>query len=69
MRLVTGKDNVDTWKKNTWDTILGDTRLVISTPQVLRDALAHAYVVIGDLALLVFDEGMHLPLPFEIANH
>lgn len=57
MKLVTGNDKVNTWSAQTWTTILENTRLIVSTPQVLYDALAHAFVLIENLALLVFDEG------------
>jgi endoribonuclease Dicer len=33
---------------------------VVSTPQVLLDALHHAYIVLGrDIGLLIFDEAHH----------
>jgi ERCC4-related helicase len=40
-----------------WNAVLGDKRIVVSTHAVLADALAHGFVHISRLALLVFDEG------------
>jgi ERCC4-related helicase len=61
MKLITGNDNVDSWQKHTWDAILKDARMVVSTPQVLYDALAHAYLRMSDLSLIVIDEGSSTP--------
>lgn len=57
MRLLTGNDNVHTWSADIWDAILQDTRVVVSTYQVLLDALCHAFITIHQLSLIVFDEG------------
>lgn len=58
-RIITGADNVDHWSSPAvWDTVLLNVRIVVSTPQVLLDALTHAFVQLNRLALLVFDEGM-----------
>jgi hypothetical protein len=61
MKLITGNDNVDSWQKHTWDAILTEARMVVSTPQVLYDALAHAYLRMSDLSLIVIDEGLSTP--------
>lgn len=43
-----------------WATVLKDHRVIVSTPQVLLDALSHGYVNLGrDVALIVFDEAHH----------
>ena len=55
-RLLTGNDNVDTWQAPIWKAVLADARIIVSTPQVLYDALVHAFVGLDRLALLVFDE-------------
>lgn len=60
-RLLLGADNIDAWSdQETWDAILLDTRIVVSTPQILYDALTHAFVTMQRLSLLVFDEGLEL---------
>ncbi|KAI9155405.1 Dicer-like protein 2 [Paramyrothecium foliicola] len=55
-RLLTGSENLDTWRATTWDTVLDGVHIVISTFQVLLDALSHAFVKMERLGLLVFDE-------------
>ena len=58
VRLLIGSDNVDRWsEQHVWDTALDHVRLVVSTHKVLEEALAHAFVKLDDLALLIFDEG------------
>ncbi|KAK1219930.1 Dicer-like protein 2 [Marasmius sp. AFHP31] len=59
--LITGAKHPDQWKDtNMWQTVLRDYRVVVSTPQVLLDALRHGYIVMGrDLSLLIFDEAHH----------
>ncbi|KAG5946219.1 hypothetical protein E4U59_004274 [Claviceps monticola] len=56
MKLLTGQENVETWSANIWDIILRDVRIVVSTYQVLLDALCHSFVKMERLALIVFDE-------------
>lgn len=57
-RLLLGSDNVHHWStQNIWDKILLNIRIVISTPQVLLDAMCHGFVKLTGLSLLVFDEG------------
>ncbi|KAF9264929.1 P-loop containing nucleoside triphosphate hydrolase protein [Marasmius fiardii PR-910] len=59
--LITGSKNPDQWKDtNLWRTVLEKYRVVVSTPQVLLDALRHGYIVMGrDISLLIFDEAHH----------
>jgi ERCC4-related helicase len=57
-RLLTGADNVHLWSsKKVWATVLLNVRIVVSTPQVLLDALSHGFVGLKQIALLVLDEG------------
>ena len=57
-RIITGADKVDYWSsQEIWDAVLENIRIVVSTPQVLLDALTHAFVRLDQIALLVFDEG------------
>ncbi|KAG8673566.1 Dicer-like protein 2 [Fusarium poae] len=56
MRLLTGQLNIDTWSEDVWPRILHGTRVVVSTFDILRDALDHAFVKIDMLSLIVFDE-------------
>ncbi|KAI9776190.1 MAG: Dicer-like protein 2 [Geoglossum umbratile] len=59
-RFLSGADNVDRWNNQAiWDGVLKNVRVVVSTHQVLYDALAHGFVRLKELALLVFDEAHH----------
>lgn len=56
-KLVTGSDKVDSWSKSTWEAVLVNVNLVVTTHQVLLDALLHGFVQVSSLALIIFDEG------------
>ena len=57
-RLLLGADNIDRWTdRRPWDAVLDGVRLVVSTYQVLADAVDHGFVPISRLALLIIDEG------------
>jgi ERCC4-related helicase len=57
-QLLTGNDGIDHWTdQGTWDAVLDNVRIVLSTHQVLYDALTHGFVKMSKLALLIFDEG------------
>lgn len=58
MKILSSMENVHTWGHDIWRAILKDVRVIVSTPQVLYDALAHGFVTIDQLALIIFDEGM-----------
>ncbi|KAI9734793.1 MAG: Dicer-like protein 2 [Claussenomyces sp. TS43310] len=58
VKFLSSLDNVDRWsEKSLWDTFLMNVRVVVSTPQILLDALTHGFVRLESIALLVFDEG------------
>ncbi|KAJ6513203.1 hypothetical protein C8R45DRAFT_891160 [Mycena sanguinolenta] len=59
--LISGSIYPDQWKdKALWQTVLKTYRIMVSTPQVLLDALHHAYINLGtDIGLLIFDEAHH----------
>ncbi|KAF8838264.1 P-loop containing nucleoside triphosphate hydrolase protein [Paxillus ammoniavirescens] len=45
---------------NLWKDVLRKNRIVVSTPQVLLDALSHGYISLGrEIGLLIFDEAHH----------
>jgi len=57
IKTLLGSDGVDKWTdQRLWDTTLTNVRVVVGTPAVLADALAHGFVKMSQLALLVFDE-------------
>ncbi|XPS72365.1 Dicer-like protein 2 [Ascochyta lentis] len=61
--VLSGQDDVDHWtEQGVWDAVLQNVRIVLSTHQVLYDALAHAFVRIDELALIIFDEAHHCTL-------
>lgn len=59
IKFLSGDDNVDSWSDQAvWDAVLLNVRIVVSTYQILLDALSHAFVRMERLSLIVFDEGM-----------
>ncbi|KAK2001851.1 RNase3 domain-containing protein [Colletotrichum falcatum] len=57
IKFLSGDDNVDSWSdQRTWDEVLHNVRIVVSTYQILLDALSHAFVSMERLSLIVFDE-------------
>ncbi|KAI1418258.1 hypothetical protein F5Y13DRAFT_150976 [Hypoxylon sp. FL1857] len=57
IKFLSGSDGVDTWTDvRTWDDYLRNVRIVVSTYQVLLDAISHAFVGLDRLSLIVFDE-------------
>lgn len=59
--LISGALAPDQWKDaKLWRRVLDTHRVVVSTPQVLLDALRHSYINMGrDIGLLIFDEAHH----------
>jgi endoribonuclease Dicer len=59
--LISGASAPDQWKdRKLWSGILEKYRIMVSTPQILLDALRHGYIHLGrDISLLVFDEAHH----------
>ncbi|KAL1841683.1 hypothetical protein VTJ49DRAFT_6722 [Mycothermus thermophilus] len=57
-RLIVGSDNVEAWssKPGVWDAVLLNIRIVVSTYQILFDAVSHALVPLESLCLIVVDE-------------
>ncbi|KAI9823834.1 MAG: hypothetical protein M1819_001114 [Sarea resinae] len=59
-RFLSGIDNVEYWgEQHIWDAALTNVRIVVSTHQILFDALTHGFVSMNNLALIVFDEAHH----------
>ncbi|KAI0011677.1 hypothetical protein F4779DRAFT_571644 [Xylariaceae sp. FL0662B] len=57
IKLLIGADNVHTWTETRiWDDYLRNVRIMVSTYQVLLDAITHAFVRFDRLSLLVIDE-------------
>ena len=60
MRTLLGYDKVDLWRnQKVWDAALAGMHVVVSTPQVLLDALNNAFIRLSNISLLVIDEAHH----------
>lgn len=59
--LISGALEPNQWKDPAlWRDVLEKHRIMVSTPQVLLDALRHGYIHLGkDIGLMVFDEAHH----------
>ncbi|VDC02152.1 unnamed protein product [Peniophora sp. CBMAI 1063] len=59
--MISGANEPDQWKDiKLWQRVLSDHRIVVTTHDVLLNALRHGYVKLGrDINLLVFDEAHH----------
>lgn len=58
IKILFGEDGIETWSDvATWNKFLKNVRVVVSTYQVLLEAVSHAFVRLERLSLLVFDEG------------
>ncbi|CAL1712693.1 unnamed protein product [Somion occarium] len=58
--MVSGQSEPDQWKDaKVWQKLLEDYSIMVTTPQILLDALSHGFVSLGQLSLLVFDEAHH----------
>ncbi|KAI0074129.1 P-loop containing nucleoside triphosphate hydrolase protein [Panus rudis PR-1116 ss-1] len=58
--MVSGSSEPDQWKDATlWRKLLDTHRIMVTTPQILLDALSHGFVSLGEVSLLVFDEAHH----------
>ncbi|KAI0591579.1 Dicer-dimer multi-domain protein [Pyrenophora tritici-repentis] len=62
-QILCGRDDIEFWTtQRHWDSILTNVRIVVSTHQVLLEALTHGFVKLTKLALLIFDEAHHCTL-------
>ncbi|KAL0955016.1 hypothetical protein HGRIS_003937 [Hohenbuehelia grisea] len=59
--LISGSQHPDQWKDpSLWRSVRETHRIMVSTPQVLLDAMRHGYISMGrDIGLIVFDEAHH----------
>ncbi|KAH7881254.1 uncharacterized protein C8R40DRAFT_1164658 [Lentinula edodes] len=57
---ITGALAPDQWKDaSLWKAVLNTHQVMVSTPQILLDALRHGYIIMGDIGLIIFDEAHH----------
>jgi ERCC4-related helicase len=58
VKFLTGNDNIDKWsEKAIWDAVLEGVGIMVSTHDVLYQAMSHGFVLLDCLSLLIFDEG------------
>lgn len=61
VKCLKGEDGVEHWTNQShWDAVLKNVKIVVSTFQVLLDALSHGFVHMESLALIIFDEGLFI---------
>ncbi|TVY60883.1 Dicer-like protein [Lachnellula suecica] len=57
VKFLSGADGVDRWtEQSLWDAVLKNVKIVVSTYQILLDALTHGFLGMESLGLIVFDE-------------
>lgn len=56
---VTGNMRVNSWDKSTWRRHFTENMVIVCTAEVLVHCLAHSFVTIGEISLLIFDEAHH----------
>lgn len=59
-RVLSSACKCELWSEQwIWDEMLKGIRIVVSTYEILREALVHGFVQMNQLALLVYDEAHH----------
>ncbi|KAF9883265.1 Dicer-like protein 2 [Aspergillus nanangensis] len=59
-RTLTGLDKVELWTEQAiWDAVLNEMQVIVSTHAVLSDGMAHGFVRMSQLGLIIFDEAHH----------
>lgn len=60
--LISGALEPNQWRDNDlWKRVITDHQVVVSTPQVLLDAMRNGHISLGEhIGLLVFDEAHHV---------
>ncbi|RDL39000.1 uncharacterized protein BP5553_03340 [Venustampulla echinocandica] len=57
VKFLSGADGVDRWtEQSLWDAVLENVKIVVSTYQILLDALTHTFIRMESLSLIIFDE-------------
>lgn len=59
VRLLCGEQNVDLWKEKEWIEVLEDNQILVSTAQVILDAIKSSFINLEQINVLVFDECHH----------
>ncbi|KAI7256511.1 dicer-like protein 1, partial [Hortaea werneckii] len=56
---ASGADNVDNWNKAKWSKLFSENKVIVATADVLLQCLAHSFITMNQINLLVFDEAHH----------
>lgn len=56
---VCGGDNTDNWSKAKWLKLFADNKVIVCTADVLVSCLAHSFITMRQINLLIFDEAHH----------
>ena len=59
VRLLCGEQNVDFWKVPEWNNVLEDNQILVSTAQVILDAIKRSFIRTDQINVIVFDECHH----------
>ncbi|EMC91542.1 hypothetical protein BAUCODRAFT_570103 [Baudoinia panamericana UAMH 10762] len=56
---VCGADGVDNWSKARWMKLFVENKVIVATADVLHACLAHSFISMKQISLLIFDEAHH----------
>jgi ERCC4-related helicase len=56
---VCGADNTDNWTKTKWAKLFAENKVIVCTADILHQCLAHSYIRMKQINLLIFDEAHH----------
>jgi len=59
MNLFCGDMGCDLWSREIWEKHMNENMVIVCTAEVLRHCLAHAFISIDNINLLIFDEAHH----------
>lgn len=57
-----GAMGTDLWTREVWQQHFADNMVIVCTAEVLHQCLAHAFITMDQINLLVFDEAHHAKL-------
>lgn len=59
VQMLTGEQNVDLWNESDWKKVFENNQILVSTAQVILDAIKRSYLKTDRINVLVFDECHH----------
>lgn len=54
-----GADKCDNWQKSKWLKHFSENKVIVCTADILHQCLAHSYITMKQINLLIFDEAHH----------